>query len=429
MLDLLRLREFRAFMVANCVERVASGAMTVLFGYQIYAITHHPLDLGWLGLAEAIPGVTLVLYGGHIADRHSRRRVALLCTALLGVLALAIALLSRQGPRVVLPSLIAIAFLAGVVRAFENPAVTGLEAQVVPLQGLMRGVALLATSGRLADVAGPVLAGFAWAALGPSGTYAAIAGLFALATLAVLLGVAERPPPEDAQARDAAAERVWPRIMAGIRYVFRDQVLVGSMALDLFAVFFGGATALLPAFATDVLHAGPVGFGLLRGAIGAGALAAALLSARLLPQRQAGWALHAVIGGFGLSMVVFGVSRSLPISLAALFVAGLCDGTSVVIRRAILRLCSPEALRGRISAVRQVFIGSSNELGAFESGMLASLLGTTAAVWSGGLVTLAIVAVTLARMPALRRLDLVALAEATPEQHAAALPGAAQVAA
>ena len=201
------------------------------------------------------------------------------------------------------------------------------------------------------------------------------------------------------------------RIAEGLRYVFHDQILLGSMALDLFAVFFGGATALLPVFATDILHVGPVGFGLLRSASAGGSLAAALMAGRFLPQRQAGKALLAVIGGFGVSMVVFGLSRDLALSLLALFVAGLCDGTSVVIRRAILRLASPDPMRGRIAAVKSVFVGSSNELGAFESGMAAALIGAAPAVWAGGLVTLGIVAFTAWRAPLLRRLDLVRLAQ------------------
>ena len=411
MLGLLRDREFRAFLAANALERFAAAAMTVLLGFQVYELTHDTLDLGWLGLAEAIPGVTLVLYGGHVADRRSRRRIVLATSALLAVLAGGVALLSGAATQGLLYLLFLVAFLSGAVRAFEGPAASGLEAQVVPLAQVMRGVSLLATTGRLADVLGPVAGGFAWAALGAAGTYAAIAALFALACLALLTGVGEKPPLHVAQ--DGLGVRR--RIADGVRHVFRDQVLVGSMALDLFAVFFGGATALLPVFATTILHAGAIGFGFLRAASGAGAFVAALLAARLLPQRRAGLALHGVIAGFGISMVAFGLSRSLPLSLAALFVAGLCDGTSVVIRRAILRLASPEALRGRIAAVKSVFVGSSNEIGAFESGVAASLLGAPAAVWVGGLVTLAVVAVTAWHAPRLRRLDLVALAEAEVE--------------
>jgi MFS family permease len=402
---LLRNRAFRAFLVANALERFAASAMTVLLGLQVYELTHNPLDLGWLGLAEAIPGITLVLYGGHLADRHSRRLIMLLTSAMLAVLAAGLALATGAGHGG-LAAILLVAFLSGVVRAFENPAASGLEAQVVPLDQLMRGVSMLATSGRLADVLGPAAGGLAWAWLGAEGTYGAIAALFALGGLA-LLGGWERPAALAAHTpTHTADEGTWQRIAEGIRYVFGNQLLMGSMALDLFAVFFGGATALLPAIATDVLHAGPAGLGLLRSAASAGALLAAMGAVRFVSRRRAGWMLHGVIAGFGLSMVVFGLSRSLPLSLAALFVSGLCDGTSVIIRRAILRLASPDALRGRISAVRMVFIGSSNELGALESGFAASLLGAAPAIWAGGLVTLAIVGVTALAAPKLRRLDL-----------------------
>jgi len=323
------------------------------------------------------------------------------------VLALAFAAVSRSGQS--LPLLFALAFLTGVVRAFDDPAAAGLEAQVVPQAQVMAGVALMATTTRLAGVLGPVAGGFAWGTLGPGGAYLAIAALFTMSGAVLLLGIPEQSSGHTAPDGRNAGQR----IVEGVRYVFRSQVLLGSMALDLFAVFFGGATALLPVFATDILQVGPIGFGLLRSASAAGALVAALLAGRWLPQQRAGHALLAVIAGFGVSMVVFGLSRSLPLSLAALFAAGLCDGVSVVIRRAILRLASPEAMRGRIAAVKSVFVGSSNELGAFESGMLAGLVGAPAAVWAGGLVTLGIVALTAWRAPLLRRLDLVRMARAT----------------
>ena len=414
-LFLLRDPLFRAFLIANMAERFAAAAMTVLLGFQVYELTHNPLDLAWLGLVEAIPGISLVLYGGHVADRHSRRQIMLVAAALLAALAGAVALVSGQGHRHALYLLFLLAFLAGVVRAFENPAASGLEAQVVPIQHVLPGIALLATTARLADVLGPLAGGLAWATLGPAWTYGAIAAVFAASCIAILLGVPEQPLPNPGRDGQSAMQN----IAEGVRYVVRDQILLGSMLLDLFAVFFGGATALLPVFATTILHVGPVGFGLLRSASAAGSLTAALLAGRLLPQRQAGRTLLAVIAGFGVAIVVFGLSRSLPLSLAALFVAGLCDGTSVVIRRAILRLASPEGMRGRIAAVKSVFVGSSNELGAFESGVAASLLGASAAVWGGGLVTLGIVAATAWWAPRLRRLDLISLAQAGP----AALPG------
>ena len=396
---------FRAVLASGVSARFAAAAMTALLGFQVFSITGRALDLGWLGLVEAIPGVGLVLYGGHVADRVRRRSILLITSALFTILAAGTALASAALPGQVWP-LFVVAFLLGVVRAFEDPAASGLEAQVVPLHALVRGTATMATAARLAGVLGPVLGGLLWSAAGAVGTYWVIAGLFAVSFLALL------PVPDSAQPAIEADHRgTLVRIAEGVRFVARDQLLLGSMLLDLFAVFFGGATALLPAIATDVLHVGPVGFGLLRGASAAGSLLAAMGAARVLPERRAGVALLWVIFGFGVSIVVFGLSRMLWLSLVALFVAGLCDGLSVVIRRAILRLASPEGMRGRIAAVKSVFVGSSNELGAFESGMMASWLGVTAAVWSGGLVTIGVVGLTAWLFPQLRQLDLVARAD------------------
>ena len=403
-IKLLRNTAFRSVLLSNAAERLASSGMAVLLGFQVFEITHNPLDLGWLGLIESIPGVGLVLYGGHIADRHRRRTILLLTSGLFVLLALAAAAASAWLPGRTSP-IFAIAFLLGVVRAFEDPAAVGIESQVIPLDQLVRGTALLATCGRLAQVLGPAAGGLAWGWLGPAGTYSVAALLFAAGLLALL------PVPDSMQplsVRDEQGTAL--RIIEGVRFVLRDQLLLGSMLLDLFAVFFGGAAALLPAVATDILHVGSGGFGVLRSAMSAGSLVAAALAGRLLAapeaERRAGHVLLCVIGGFGLATVVFGVSRTLWLSVAALFVAGLCDGMSVVIRRAILRLASPEGMRGRIAAVKSVFVGSSNELGAFESGVLASLIGVPAAIWSGGLVTLVIVGVTAAAFPRLRQLNL-----------------------
>ena len=265
------------------LERVAASAVAVLLGYQVFATTHEALDLGWLGLAEALPGLALVLYGGHVADRLRRKRILVVTSACFVVLAGMAAAVSAWWPGVVAP-LFGVAFGLGVVRAFEDPAAAGLEAQVVPAGNVVRGMALLTTASRLAGVMGPALGGVAWGVLGPAWTYAGAAGLFA-ASLGALLFVPDASQPAvAADGRDAGA-----RIFEGVRFVWRDQVLLGSMALDLFAVFFGGATALLPAMATDVLHVGATEFGLLRGALAAGALAAAVVAVRVVPERRAGW--------------------------------------------------------------------------------------------------------------------------------------------
>ena len=284
--ELFRLREFRAFMAANAVERFAASAMTVLLGFQIYAITHQTLFLALLGVIEAVPGVTLVLLGGDFADRHDRRGIMLRTTMMLAVLALSLGLVRGFAPSAILPVLFVVAFLSAVVRAFESPAATGLEAQVVPLHLVFRGVPLLATTSRAADVLGPVAVGFAWEAAGPALTYTGLAALFLVATGLLGLRVGAKPPLRTGR----SGEGIVARILEGIGYVFREEVLWGSMALDLFAVFFGGATALLPAVATDILHVGPQGFGLMRSAAAAGSLAAAALATRLAPAaaRRAG---------------------------------------------------------------------------------------------------------------------------------------------
>jgi hypothetical protein len=378
---------------------LAGGGLSVVLGFHLYALTKNPLDLGWLGLAEAVPAVGLVLYGGHVADRHSRRRLTLASLAAQAVLAGALALGTAGGLGAAL--ILVVAALRGTVRALGEPALIGLQAQVIPPNEALRAVSVLGSAGRAAFLAGPALGGLLYAAAGPAVTYAAIAALYLAGAVLLQSGVPERPPTTPTRVGGATAA-----IAEGLRYVFSDEIMVGSMMLDLFAVFFGGATALLPVFAADILHVGPAGLGLLRAASSAGGLAAMLVATHHPPRARAGLVLHLVVAGFGVSIIVFGLSTSFALSLAALAAAGACDGVSMVIRQAIMQLIAPDAMRGRIAAVRSVFITSSNELGDFESGVAASLVGAVPAVWLGGLVTLAVVAVTAWRAPVLRRLDL-----------------------
>jgi hypothetical protein len=264
----------------------------------------------------------------------------------------------------------------------------------------MQAISLVASVARISALLGPLAGSLLYAAAGPAVTYAAIALLLGLSGTIALAFIAEKakPPPATTNLRGSIAE--------GLRFVFASQVIIGSMALDLFAVFFGGVTGLLPIFADDILHTGPAGVGLLRGAASGGALLAMLVTTRHPPRRRAGVVLHAAIAGFGVGIIVFGLSTSLALSLAALFFAGACDGTSVVVRRAIVRIAAPDALRGRVAAVRGLFTGASNELGSFESGIAAKLIGAVPTVWLGGAITLAVVAVTAWRAPKLLRLDL-----------------------
>ena len=399
---LLRHAELRAFLLAAALSGVAESAFTVLLGLHVYELTHAPLSLGLLGLSEAVPAIGLVLPGGYVADRASRRRVVAATRLALGVLAGSLALLSGHAE---VGLLYAVAFLAGGVRAFDDPAATGLEAEILPREQLLNAVSLIASVGRIATLLGPVLGTLLYEFAGPGITFACVAFVLALSATAILLGVAARPAPPPTQSHMIAS------IREGLRYVFASQVIVGSMALDLFAVFFGGVTGLLPVFAVDILHAGPAGVGLLRAASSAGALLAMLVATRHPPRARAGIVLHLAVAGFGIGIIVFGLSRSLPLSVAALMFAGACDGTSVVVRRAIVRVAAPDALRGRVAAVRGLFINASNELGSFESGILASFVGAVPAVWLGGLVTLGVVGFTACRAPKLLRLNMTRIAD------------------
>jgi MFS family permease len=397
--SLLVLREFRALLGARSTNALAVSALATVVAFQTYEITRDPLSLGWLGLVEAIPALSLVLFGGHLADRRDRRAIVIVASSVVTASAVALAILSAAGG-ISLIGILAVIFATGVASGFERPALTALEAQVVPRDEAVRGFSMLSSVSQTGSIVGPAIGGIAIAVVGIPATYAGIAALLAISTGCVAL-IGRRPIPEP-----IAGEPVLQSLLGGIRYVARSPVLLGSMALDLFAVFFGGAIALLPIFATDVLHVGAVGLGVLRTAPAAGALLVMLVATRRPPTRHAGATLLLSVAGFGLSVIVFGASTVFAVSLVALFLGGVTDGISVVIRLTILRVLSPERLRGRIAAVNWVFIGASNELGAFESGVAARLFGTVPSVIAGGVLTLAVVAATAGLAPSLRSLDL-----------------------
>ena len=400
-----QLRDFRSLLAASAFTTLAGRALAAVSGYQIYEISGDPLSLGWLGLVEAIPALSLALFGGHIADRHDQRRI-ILCTQATAVLcAVALALLSLDPAVFGLAALYAVVFVVGVARGFADPAVGAFEAHVVPRELYVGAAALQSSVWQGCAIVGPALGGIAYDLVGAAATYGMIAVLFALAGFAVWT-IRSRPIPERVE-----GESIVRSIALGVRYVFGDQILVGSMALDLFAVLFGGAIALLPAFAKDVLHVGAAKFGLLNAAPSVGALLVMIWSTRHPPIKHAGRNLLLSVAGFGVSMIVFALSTDFWLSLCALAASGGFDGISMVIRKSILRIMSPDHLRGRIAAVSSIFIGSSNEISAFESGVAAKLLGTVRSVWLGGVVTLAVVAVTAAIAPRLRRIDLSATLE------------------
>lgn len=425
---ILRLPEFRLMLVSGASGTLAGAMLAVVIGYQVYERTKNPLSLGILGLVEAIPALSFALLGGHAADRFDRRGILLLARSVAVASALALAALSASTVGLSLIAVYAVVFAAGIARGFADPASGALEALVVPREHLALASTYISGAWQACAVVGPALGGVLYAALGATETFLIVAGIYAL-TVACIWGIAPKPAP--GLLPHEREESVLESIRGGFRYVFSQQVLWGSMALDLFAVLFGGAIALLPAFANDLLKVGPQGLGVLAAAPSIGALSATLVTARFVPLKHAGRWLLACVAGFGMTMIVFGLSRSFVLSLAMLALSGVFDGVSMVVRRLILRLLSPENMRGRIASVSSIFIGASNEIGAFESGIAASLIGVRRAVWVGGAVTLAVVAWVTAGAPQLRHLNLETHARPdsdTPlEPRAEVLPGTSSV--
>lgn len=396
----LRLPEFRYWMGAASFSTLAGRALALTLAFQIYQLSRDPLALGILGLVEAIPAIGLSLFGGHYADRYDRRMIALVTRAVSVLAAIAFAVLSLNVAVVGLAAVYAVVFVVSMARGFGDPAVSAFEAQVVPRELYVNAATWTGSIGQATAIGGPALGGLVIGYLGVTASYVMIALLYAGALLCMsLIGKKPMPPVE-------AGESVWASIGVGVQFVFKSPVLVGSMALDLFAVLFGGAIALLPVFAADVLHVDAVGLGFLSAAPSAGALIAMVWATRYPPIRNAGRILLGVVAGFGVSIIVFALSQNYFLSFFALALSGLFDGVSMVIRETILRLYSPEHLRARIASVQWIFIGSSNEIGAFESGIAARLLGTVPAVWIGGLVTLLVVGATTLLSPQLRGLHL-----------------------
>ena len=306
-IPLLRQHDFRALLGARLTNSLATSALATVVGFQVYTITGDPLSLGWLGLVEAIPALSLVLFGGHVADRRDRRSIILICSAVVTASAVALAFLSLNAALTLLP-ILAVIFVTGLASGFERPALTAFEAQVIPLEQAVQGVSYQSSVSLTGSILGPVVGGVAVAVMGLVGTYGLIAGLLAISTICLFV-IPRKPMPEV-----VPGESMMQSLSGGVGYVRRTPALIGSMALDLFAVFFGGAIALLPVFATDILHVGPVGLGVLRTAPSLGALGVMLIATRRPPSRHAGRTLLVSVAGFGVSMIVFGLSTTFLLS-------------------------------------------------------------------------------------------------------------------
>ena len=393
-----RKRDFRLFLSVRIVSTLAVMIQSVAVGWQVYDIERTPLALAWVGLAEFVPMFLLTLPAGALIDHTDQRKVLALAFFVQAVSAALLLTLSVAQVRSAGPFYAVIAVF-GVARGFYAPAAQSLLAFLVPQERLPKSIALSASAYQVAVIAGPALGGFLYA-VGPVPTYGTCLVAFCIAGVAAATyGGRRNQPRAEGQLTPVA------RVREGLAFVFSRPVVLGAISLDLFAVLLGGATALLPVFARDILFTGPVGLGALRSASAVGATIVALVLARKPMARDVGRRMFAAVAVFGMATIVFGLSRNMYLSMGALIVLGAADQVSVFVRSSLIQLATPDAMRGRVSAVNMLFIGASNELGEFESGTTAALLGTVPAVVLGGIGTLVVVGLWMRFFPALRSVD------------------------
>jgi MFS family permease len=401
----LRHTEFRFYIISRFFFILVLSMQATLISWKVYEITKDPFSIGLIGLIEFIPAVMMALYSGHIIDRNDKKKLLVFSFAgnLILTMALTIATLSSTmkylGDRNVLYIIYAVIFCIGIMRAFSGPTSFALVSQLIPKEELPNAITWHSGSWQIASVTGPALAGLLYGTIGVSNTfYWMVLGL----TIAMTAVFFITNKPAAAQQRD---EPVLESIKQGFRFVWKSREILGTMSLDLFAVFFGGATALLPYFADVILKTGPEGLGMLRSAPAVGSLfVLTLVTIRPLKKQQGRLMLYCV-AGFGTMIILFGLSQMFWLSMFALFMSGVLDGISVIVRSTILQLKTPDEMRGRVASLNSIFIMSSNELGAFESGLTARILGVVPAVVFGGGMTLAVVIATWFKAPGLRKLE------------------------
>lgn len=404
-------RDFRFFIVTRIFSTVAQQVISVAIGWQIYDIERTPLALGLVGLCEFLPMFLLTLPAGEIADRFDQRRVLALGQAMMGVCAGLFLLFSLLSPHNAMP-FYGVLVLFGAARGFSAPSGQSMLAFLVPPERLAKSIALSSSAFTVAVIAGPALGGFLFA-FGPIATYSlSLFGFAAAASLTTTFG--GRRFDRTTVAGVSRLERV----IEGVRFVRERPIILGSISLDLFAVLLGGAVALLPVFARDILHVGPMGLGVLRSAPAVGAALTAFALSRWPIARNAGARMFAAVAVFGFATIAFGLSHNFYLSLAALFVTGAADMISVNVRQSLINFATPDPMRGRVGAVSMLFIGASNELGEFESGLTASWFGTVPAVILGGFGTLGVVLLWMWLFPALRTVNKLTDVEPTSRKPA-----------
>ncbi len=402
----LRYKEFNVFLLVRFAMVFAWSMQFIVIEWQVYSLTKDPLSLGIIGLMEIIPAVGIALFAGHFVDQNEKRNLLVKCILGFSVISLGLFLVTlpsvetSYSSQSILYLIYALVFLGGLVRAFIGPTIFSLIALIVPKPIYPNAATWSSSTWQVASVLGPAFAGFSISWIGVHWSLCVIFGSSVLALL-FLFQISKKPI-----LNPKLGEPIFQSLKDGLKFVFHTKAVFGALTLDMIAVLFGGAVALLPIYAQDILKVGSEGFGILRAAPAVGASITMVLSTRFPLHRNAGKKLLWAVFGFGVCILVFGLSKLFWLSVIALFVSGAVDGVSMIIRQTILQLKTPDNMRGRVASVNSIFVGSSNELGAFESGLTAKLMGTVTAVVFGGCMTLFTVGLTALVSPSFRRLDL-----------------------
>lgn len=402
----LRIKEFNVFLLLRFVLVFGWSMQFVVIEWEVYSLTKDPLSLGVIGLMEIIPAFSMALFAGHIVDQREKRNLLAIIIAAFSLISFGLFLLtwpvivSNWSTKTILYSIYALVFFGGFLRSFFGPTIFSLIALIVPKKIYANAATWSSSTWQMASVLGPAFAGFCIGWIGVHWSLCIIFGLVVL-SLMILSRIKKKPI-----LNPKLGEPVIQSLKEGVQFVFKTKAILGAISLDMVAVLFGGAVALLPIYAQDILKVGSEGFGILRASPAVGAFLTMLITAYLPISKNAGLKLLGAIFGFGVCIIVFGVSSIFWISVMALFFSGVTDGVSMVIRQTILQIKTPDHMRGRVASVNSMFVGSSNELGAFESGLTAKLMGTVNAVVFGGVMTLITVATTGIISPSFRKLDL-----------------------
>ncbi len=403
----LKVGDFRLFLTFRFFTTIAFQMQGLIVGWQMYELTRDPLALGLIGLAEALPNIATALYAGHAADRYNRKRIIIWFTLLFLIGTTLLFLFSIKSLGIIAAfgvfPIYLVVMISGISRAFLYPSIIALMSQLIPRFLYTNASTWNSTMWHVAAITGPALGGMIYGFFGVRIAYLSVL-FFLMLALTLLIFVKNRPLPQF-----EAGETLMHRLSSGLKFVFKNQILLGAMSLDMFAVLFGGAVAMLPVFAAEVLMVGPQGLGFLRAAPMAGAVMMSLIMAHRPPMVHAGRYMMIGVAGFGLSIICFALSHNFYLSLLLLMFSGMFDNISVIIRATAMQLITPDEMRGRVASVNAIFIGSSNEIGSFESGLAAKLMGLIPSVIFGGIMTLGIVGFTAKFAPRLRKLNLRAI--------------------